>query len=224
MKINAYVLEQPGENGFSGTILQAMTAILGSNVDYQAFYVEGDNSAVLAFVDMEVFNSMSSNDELFFFDRFQKALKDYVNGAHEVAASHICEILGLNTFWMQSIEDAKKIPPQWTLTDDDCAQWRRTLKLGESYELVQVVKFPEDFAVAHGIIYLSDYDEDEREDIIGAYGYTSWEDLVLKAGSAEAANELFAECAFETEFAEFISDVKLKTFEDAKAKVEEIII
>lgn len=117
--------------------------------------------------------------------------------------------------------DNNKLPSQWICTDPDCAQWRR--QVGEdSFELVQVIELPDDFAVAHGIIYLSDYKEEEKQMILGFFDYSSWNDLVEKSGSVAVANQIFAECAFESEWAEYISDIKLRTFKEAEAKVKEI--
>ena len=92
--------------------------------------------------------------------------------------------------------------PGWILTDRDCFQFLRPCMGHEGrYEMVQIIELPMDYAVAHGTIVLSDYSEEEREEILNLYDY---DDALLEDYSVEEFNQILAECFFESEFTEYI--------------------
>lgn len=139
-----------------------------------------------------------------------------------VLAKVICNLITLFSITVDftALETAQTT--DWVKTDD--AQYVRLIKPGE-YELTGVIELPEDFAVCHGHVHLNDYTEEEQHMILSSYGYGDFRDMVNRYGEAYAG-QLFAECAFEYEFTEFIEENgngHYKTFEAAMARVKEII-
>lgn len=229
MKINAYVLEQPGANGINGALFQSFGSVLNAKVSYEPFFVMGDNSVALVMLDEEAFKHMDGvNGEVSFMNAFPEAIKSRLNDMPDTNPEYVSNLSGLKDVsiqltWIRSEADVQKLSRQWTSTDDDCAQWCRRLS-DDLYELVQVVELPNDtFAVAHSFVSLSDYTLEEKEKILTAYDYSSWEDLLLKTGSAKEADQIFAECAFEDEALENLSKVTFATFKEAENEVSEII-
>ena len=107
---------------------------------------------------------------------------------------------------------------KWILTDDDCAQYVRNLDefKGNVFELWQVCGVLDMFAVAHAVININDYSEDEIEDVLHYYSYENLDDFVQEISPAtierkadgtldrESPNyivewQLIAEMLFETE-------------------------
>ena len=109
---------------------------------------------------------------------------------------------------------------EWTLTDDDSMQYRRCAGVFNGkkvFELFQINSYPNNFGepptdgyyyrVAHGHIYLSDYDADEINDAAFAYGYPFAKDL---------PDELIAEMLFELSATECDLPLEFPTWEAAK--------
>lgn len=110
---------------------------------------------------------------------------------------------------------------EWTLTDDDSMQYRRCAGVFNGkkvFELFQINSYPNNFGepptpdgyyyrVAHGFIYLSDYDTNEIDDAVFAYGYPSAKDL---------PDENIAEMLFELSATECDLPLEFPTWEAAK--------
>lgn len=110
---------------------------------------------------------------------------------------------------------------EWTLSDDDSMQYRRCAGVFNGkkvFELFQINCYPNNlgeqltpdpyyYRVAHGHIYLSDYDADEINDAVFAYGYPSANDL---------PDELIAEMLFEFSATECDLPLEFPTWEAAK--------
>ena len=117
-------------------------------------------------------------------------------------------------------EDTSASDGAWTLTDNDSMQYRRCAGVFNGkkvFELFQINSYPNNFGeqptdgyyyrVAHGYIYLSDYDADEINDAVFAYGYPSAKDL---------PDELIAEMLFELSATECDLPLEFPTWEAAK--------
>ena len=68
----------------------------------------------------------------------------------------------------------------WTLTDDDCAQYVRTVDeyFGKTFELWQVCKLVGNYEVAHAIINIDDYSDDEINEVLNFFGYQDMDEFV----------------------------------------------
>lgn len=78
---------------------------------------------------------------------------------------------------------------EWTITDDDCCQMRRTDELGISniFEMYQITCYPghfckpprdEYYVIQHAIIDVLNYPEEDILDVLSAYGYKDMNDFV----------------------------------------------
>ena len=109
--------------------------------------------------------------------------------------------------------DAKRKSSSWVLTDDDTFQHRRFAGFTEgkpNFELVQINEYPDGtFKVSHGIVYLSDYTEEEINEVLATYGYDE---------STEP--ELLAEAIIEQECIEYESHNDFGSFDEAKAFIK----
>ena len=219
----AYVLEQPEDDHFKGAMLQGLMSVLDPKADYLPLMVEGNNSAAIVMVDQSIFEGMLPSAEPAFIREFRRVVRKTINDMPEESPDRIYNIGGIRTFWMRSLEDLKG-PSEWLCTDDDCAQYLRRIN-ADSFELYQVCKMPDEtYRIAHAFIYLSDYDEAEREDIISSYGYVSWENLIMECmGDVSKAEQFFAEGAFETNALESLTEVDYDSFEAAETRIKELI-
>lgn len=111
-------------------------------------------------------------------------------------------------------------PHCWVLTDDDCLQYRRRCINvdGPVYELVQAVRFADEgsgefFKVAHGYIYLADYEAEEIKSSLDSYGLDPF----------ETDNSIIAECLFEDTALECLEETEYPTLEAAASRIEKII-
>lgn len=232
---DAFIMEQLED--FSGENLQKFTALLKPDADYISLTMESDNSIAIAFIDVVALDQKWNFEDAI---EVAKAMESFriqaikvMNDMASESENQMCEFAGLSTYLFRPVprEDAPCIPVvdeptpshDWVLTDNDCAQYVRFVEDGV-YDLIQVIALPEDFQIARGRIYLSDYGEIERRSILAAYSYGEFEDLVDQFGEVKAG-QLFAECAFETEFAEFLDENEpdYSTFEFAAGRVREII-
>lgn len=78
---------------------------------------------------------------------------------------------------------------EWTVTDDDCCQLRRTdeLCISNIFEMYQITSYPgkhcnpprdEYFVIQHAIIDVLNYPEEDILDVLRAYGYKDMDDFV----------------------------------------------
>lgn len=117
-------------------------------------------------------------------------------------------------------EDINASDGEWTLTDNDSMQYRRCVGFfnGKTvYELFQINSYPNRhgeptpdgfyYRIAHGHIYLSDYDADEMDDAAFAYGYPS---------AKEVSDELIAEMLFELSATECDLPLEFQTWDAAR--------
>lgn len=219
----AYVLEQPEDDYFKGSMLQGLVSVLNPKADYLPLVVEGNNSSAIVMVDQSIFEGILPSAEPAFIREFGRVVRKAMNDMPEKTPDHIYNIGSLRTFWMRSLEDLKE-PSEWLCTDNDCAQHLRRINT-DSFELYQVCKMPDEtYRIAHAFIYLSDYDEAEREDLLSSYGYSTWENLVLECmGDVSMAEQIFAESAFETEALENLTEGVYDSFETAQVKIKQLI-
>lgn len=229
MEINAFVLEQPSADGITGNLFRVFGLLLDAKTSYEPFFVMGDNSVALVMLDEEAFKHMDGVDgEVLFMNAFPEAIKSRLNDMPEKNPEHVNDIpglkdVGIKISWIREDDDVKRLSMnKWYLTDYDCGQWRRQIN-SDQFELVQVVTLPDGYSVAHSFIYLSDYTKEEKENILRFFDYNSWEHLVQLTGSELAAEETFAECAFETEALENLTAGPFETLNEAEAKVVEIL-
>lgn len=109
---------------------------------------------------------------------------------------------------------------EWILTDSDTMQFRRSAaEKGDGvYELAQVNQYGDNlFHVAHGFVYPSDIDSDERESLISEFGWSK-EDI-----ESETFPALLAEAAFESSATEYDTNDEYKSFEEAAAALCDLI-
>ena len=106
------------------------------------------------------------------------------------------------------------MPPhgEWISTDVDCTQYRRDAsEKGEGvFELYQVNQYSEDLChIAHGFVYPEDYDPEQNEELVTAYG---WPQEVMDSPEFPA---LMAEAVFESSGTEYDTETEYTSFEEA---------
>lgn len=119
----------------------------------------------------------------------------------------------------------------WIITDPDCLQCcRPTPDFGPNvFELTQVNSFDGHvdgkpfYQVAHGHIYLDEYSEDEKQDMVSFYGYDPRDasDAEVLEISESEADQLFAEMFFETEIQEYCC-CEFATWNEALDQIQQI--
>ena len=67
----------------------------------------------------------------------------------------------------------------WLLTDDDNAQYVRSLNFSNTiFELYQVCKLVDVYKIAHGIVVIENYSREEIDETLRFYGYKNMDDFV----------------------------------------------
>lgn len=113
-----------------------------------------------------------------------------------------------------------ELSKDWICTDPDTEQWRRLApEKGEGvYELAQVNQYGDDlFKVAHGFVYPSDIDEDERDRLVCEFG---WDEDTLQSEEFPA---LLAEASFETAATEYDRNEEYTSFAAAARALGSLI-
>ena len=128
----------------------------------------------------------------------------------------------------------------WDCTDDDSAQYISRDIRGRLFELVQVCALGEEYGVAHDVIDIETYSDDDIEDALRAYGYDNIDDFVqqcspeiipkLADGSLDKDSlsyiidyGLIAEMLFELEALECLLPKKYPTFEAAEKAIQSML-
>lgn len=94
--------------------------------------------------------------------------------------------------------------PEWVCTDPDCYQYQRAIQEGAHtvYEMYQVDALPDHYAVSHGVVDFTEFDEDDwdtLESVLGMYGYRGiTPDDGRDYDDAYVPERVAAECWFET--------------------------
>lgn len=118
----------------------------------------------------------------------------------------------------------------WYETDLDCCQHIRKNK--SIYEMVQCVWLPTtnedkendlyEYVIVKGIIDLNDYSEEEKFDVVRAYGYV--EEEIFDFYGLDGGNDLIAECILEESI---LCDSCIigyaNSFEEAEEKIKQYI-
>lgn len=119
----------------------------------------------------------------------------------------------------------------WYATDPDCCQHIRSD--GTRYEMIQCVwldtteedraEGKHEYCIVRMDIDLNDYNDEEKESYVGAYGYTL-DHLRWAYEDEEAVNSIVAECILEEEIlrdACVIADAD--SFDDAQTEIMKLI-
>lgn len=117
----------------------------------------------------------------------------------------------------------------WVCSDPDCAQYIRPLEVtpgNRSYERWEAVQiFGADaigYGVAHAIVEPGKFKPEELDKVVAAFGLDNIETMYATTSDRVVADQIVAECVFETYFG-MQGLLKYKTFDEAEKAVEEII-
>ena len=117
----------------------------------------------------------------------------------------------------------------WVCSDPDCAQYIRPLDVtpgNRSYKKWEAVQiFGADaigYGVAHAIVEPGKFKPEELDKVVAAFGYENLDTMHATTTDRVVADQIVAECVFETYFG-MQGILKYKNFDEAKKAVEGII-
>lgn len=132
------------------------------------------------------------------------------------------------------MEELVKSAFDWVCTDNSCCQQTKALDAnGRMFELYQVCMVPNSrYMVAHAVIDLDTYNEDDIKTVLSFFGYDSMEDfremnpyngsnaenfLDMETARRAFENELIAEMLFESSALEsLVEGLEWDNYEDAE--------